>query len=93
MLHIMVVVGGRVIPMFPNSGIPARNARRYTSVENLTFGTIIVLFVADVLQWSQAAIALPHPLPAISPGLSAIPGLSGQVPPVLRDRIQILCEA
>jgi uncharacterized protein involved in response to NO len=57
-LFIMVVVGGRVIPMFTNNGIPGTNATRNASVENLVFATIILLFVADLFQWSQPAIAV-----------------------------------
>ena len=49
-LFIMAVMGGRVIPMFTNNGVPGARATRNPSVEKLALGTIIVLFAADLLQ-------------------------------------------
>ncbi len=56
-LFIMVVIGGRVIPMFTNNGVPGTNATRKAWVEKLVLGTIILLFVADLLQPPQTVIA------------------------------------
>jgi uncharacterized protein involved in response to NO len=60
-LFIMVVMGGRIIPMFTNNGIPGTNATRQPLVEKLALGTVILLFVADLLQvpaMLTAAVAL-----------------------------------
>lgn len=57
-LFIMIVMGGRVIPMFTNNGIPGANATRHALVERLAFGSVILLFVADLLQFPQIAIAI-----------------------------------
>lgn len=57
MLFIMVVMGGRVIPMFTNNGVPGTRATRHALVEKLALGTVMLLFVADLLQWHQAVIA------------------------------------
>ena len=57
-LFIMVVMGGRVIPMFTNNGIPGTNATRHPLVEKLALGTVILLFAADLLQLPLAVIAM-----------------------------------
>ena len=49
-LFIMVLMGGRVIPMFTNNAIPAAGATRQPLVERLALGTVILLFVSDALQ-------------------------------------------
>jgi len=56
-LFIMAVMGGRVIPMFTNNGIPGSNAKRHVLVERLALGGIVALFAADLLQISPTAIA------------------------------------
>ena len=56
-LFIMVVIGGRVIPMFTNNGVPGTNATRNALVEKLALGTVILLFVADLLQLAQTVVA------------------------------------
>ena len=56
-LFIMVVIGGRVIPMFTNNGVPGANATRNALVEKLALGTVILLFVADLLQLPQTVVA------------------------------------
>lgn len=55
-LFIMVVMGGRVIPMFTNNGIPGVQAARHALVEKLALGAVILLFLADLLQLPQTAI-------------------------------------
>jgi len=56
-LFIMAVMGGRVIPMFTNNGVPGANATRRPLVEKFALGTVILLFAADLLQWPQAVVA------------------------------------
>ncbi|MEO7728854.1 MAG: NnrS family protein [Burkholderiales bacterium] len=56
-LFIMVIMGGRVIPMFTNNGVPGADATRHALVEHLALGTVLVLFAADLLQLSRAVIA------------------------------------
>ena len=56
-LFIMVVIGGRVIPMFTNNGVPGTNATRQPLVEKFALGTVILLFVADLLQLPQTVVA------------------------------------
>ncbi len=48
-LFIMVVMAGRVVPMFTNNGIPGLEARRNPIVEKLSLGSVIALFVVDLL--------------------------------------------
>lgn len=57
-LFIMAVMAGRVIPMFTNNGIPGTNATRHGLVEKIALGTVILLFVADLLQWSQSLLSM-----------------------------------
>ncbi|MBL8416540.1 MAG: NnrS family protein [Propionivibrio sp.] len=67
-LFIMVVIGGRVIPMFTNNGIPGTNAMRHPWVERIALGTVILLFVADFLQLPQAVIAMVALISALAHG-------------------------
>lgn len=57
MLFIMVVMGGRVIPMFTNNGVPGAGAARHALVEKLALGSVLLLFVADFLQLPPGIIA------------------------------------
>jgi uncharacterized protein involved in response to NO len=57
-LFVMAVMGGRVIPMFTNNGVPGANARRHAAVEKLALGSILALLVADVLPVPAPALAL-----------------------------------
>lgn len=57
MLFIMSVVGGRVIPMFTNNGVPGAGATRQALVEKLALGAVLLLFVADLLQLRSGLIA------------------------------------
>ena len=50
MLFIMVVMGGRVIPMFTNNGVPGAGATRHALLEKLALGSVLLLFIADLLQ-------------------------------------------
>ena len=49
-LFVMAVMGGRVIPMFTNNGIPGVRATRHPAVERLALGGVLLLLVADLLQ-------------------------------------------
>lgn len=49
-LFVMAVMGGRVIPMFTNNGIPGTNARRTPATERLALGSVLVLLAADLAQ-------------------------------------------
>ena len=57
-LFIMAVIGGRVIPMFTNNGVPGSNATRNALVEKFALGAIILLFTADLLQLPPVVIAV-----------------------------------
>ncbi|HZQ62953.1 MAG TPA: NnrS family protein [Casimicrobiaceae bacterium] len=57
-LFIMVVMGGRVIPMFTNNAIPGTQARRVRGVESAALGSVVALFIADLLQLPGIALVL-----------------------------------
>jgi len=57
-LFVMAVMGGRVIPMFTNNGVPGANATRRPVVEKLALGGVLVLLATDVLQPSPAIVAV-----------------------------------
>ena len=57
-LFIVAVMGGRVIPMFTNNGVPGANATRRAALEKLALGSVLVLLAADVLQVQGAALAV-----------------------------------
>lgn len=57
-LFVMVVMGGRVIPMFTNNGVPGTNARRTPLTENLALGTVLALLAADLLQLPAAIVGV-----------------------------------
>src|SRR5690606_8518549 len=48
-LFIMVVMAGRVVPMFTNNGIAGLNARRHPLVARFPLGAVLALFVLDLL--------------------------------------------
>ena len=68
-LFIMVVMGGRVIPMFTNNGVPGANATRHALVEKFALGTVILLFAADLLQLPQTVIAMIALISALAHGV------------------------
>ena len=57
MLFIMVVMGGRVIPMFTNNGVPGTGAVRHPLVEKRALGSVLALFLADLVQVQPAIVA------------------------------------
>jgi uncharacterized protein involved in response to NO len=50
-------MGGRVIPMFTNNGVPGANAERHPLVEKLALGSLLLLFLVDAAQLSPAFVA------------------------------------
>ena len=48
-LFILAVMGGRVIPMFTNNGVPGAGAARQAWVEKAALGGVLALLGADVL--------------------------------------------
>lgn len=59
-LFIMAVMGGRVIPMFTNNGVPGAAATRKPLVEKAALGATLLLLAADALQaggWLLALVA------------------------------------
>lgn len=57
-LFIMAVMGGRVIPMFTNNGVPGAGAVRHPRVEQAALGSVLLLLAADLLLLPQPVIAL-----------------------------------
>ena len=60
-LFILAVMGGRVIPMFTNNGVPGAGAVRDARLERLALGSVLLLLAVDLLRlpgaWT-AAVAL-----------------------------------
>ena len=48
-LFIMAVMGGRVIPMFTNNGVPGAGAVRHDMVERVALASLLVLLAVDLL--------------------------------------------
>ena len=68
-LFIMVVVGGRVIPMFTNNGVPGASATRHALVERFAPASVLLLLAADLLQLPPRAIAAVTLFAALAHGL------------------------
>lgn len=56
-LFIVTVMGGRVIPMFTNNGVPGCNATRHPATERLVLGTTLAVLVLDALAVSGPVLA------------------------------------
>ena len=59
-LFIIVVMGGRVIPMFTNNGVPGASAAKKPWVEKLALGAVLALLLADAMGlqgWPVAVVA------------------------------------
>ncbi len=69
MLFIMVVMGGRVIPMFTNNGVPGAGATRHAPLEKLALGSVLLLFAADLLQLQPSIVAAIALVAAVAHGL------------------------
>ena len=48
-LFVIAVMGGRVIPMFTNNGVPGVHATRRSLVERVALGGVLALIAADLL--------------------------------------------
>jgi uncharacterized protein involved in response to NO len=57
-LFIVAVMGGRVIPMFTNNGVPGAGATRQPALEKLALGAVLALLAADALQLEGPLLAL-----------------------------------
>jgi uncharacterized protein involved in response to NO len=57
-LFVMAVMGGRVIPMFTNNGVPGAGATRHPLVEKAALGAALVLLLADALQMTGLPLAI-----------------------------------
>ena len=57
-LFVMTVMGGRVIPMFTNNGVPGAGARRLLTLERAVFGITLALLGADALEVRGALLLL-----------------------------------
>jgi uncharacterized protein involved in response to NO len=56
-LFVMTVMGGRVIPMFSNSGAPGTDAVRDPRVERVALGSVLALWGADAFGLDGVAMA------------------------------------
>ena len=57
-LFVMAVMGGRVIPMFTNNGIPGAQATRHPWVEKFALGSVLALLGADLLPVPASGVAV-----------------------------------
>ena len=57
-LFILAVMGGRVIPMFTNNGVPGATATRNPYVEKAALGLVLVLMAADAVGLNGALLAV-----------------------------------
>lgn len=56
-LFILAVMGGRVIPMFTNNGVPGAQARRAAGVDKASLGLVLGLLAADAAGLRGAPVA------------------------------------
>jgi uncharacterized protein involved in response to NO len=54
-LFAVAILGGRVIPMFTNNGVPGAGARRIDLLERVAVGSLLALLVADVAGLASVA--------------------------------------
>jgi uncharacterized protein involved in response to NO len=57
-LIIVGVMGGRVIPMFTNNGVPGANASRRPVLEQASIGVLVLVLAADAFQLRGAVLIL-----------------------------------
>jgi uncharacterized protein involved in response to NO len=57
-LFIIVVMTGRVVPMFTNNGVPGAQARREPRLETLALGSVLALLAADASGLQGLPLAL-----------------------------------
>jgi uncharacterized protein involved in response to NO len=56
-LFILCVMGGRVIPMFTNNGVPGTRTRRVAWLERAALGALLALLASDLLRLPAAVTA------------------------------------
>lgn len=56
-LFILCVMGGRVIPMFTNNGVPGAGAQRLALLEKLALGSVLAVLAADLLHVPAMVLA------------------------------------
>ena len=69
-LFILAVMGGRVIPMFTNNGVPGAQASRRPLVEKAALGSVLALLVADALGADTLGGGVPFAALALAAGLA-----------------------
>ena len=57
-LFVVVVIGGRVIPMFTNNGVPGAGAERSLWIERIALASVLLVLAADVARAPDALVAL-----------------------------------
>jgi len=57
-LFLLVVMGGRVIPMFTNNGVPGTRAQRHRPLEWFALASVLLLLAADAVQVSPRVIVV-----------------------------------
>ncbi len=57
MLFVMTVMGGRVIPMFTNNGVPGVQARRHETLERAALAAVLAVLAADLAGLHGAVMA------------------------------------
>jgi uncharacterized protein involved in response to NO len=82
-LFIVAVIGGRVIPMFTNNGVPGAKAARHTLVEKLSLIGVLALLGVDLLPVPAVFVAVLALLAAASHAVRLYlwhPWRTGRVP-------------
>jgi uncharacterized protein involved in response to NO len=68
-LFVMVVMAGRVIPMFTNNGVPGTNARRDPRLEKLALGSVLGVLALDLAGVGGSVLAAVLVLAALAHAL------------------------
>ncbi len=67
-VFLISILGGRVIPFFTETAIPAATARKWPAVEILSLGSLVVLMGLDLVAAAPVAIMLVAILAALTHG-------------------------
>jgi uncharacterized protein involved in response to NO len=65
-LFMMAVIGGRVIPMFTNNGVPGAQAGRHPLVERAALGAVLVVLAGDIAMAAGPLFAMLLALAAVA---------------------------
>ncbi|MFO1313154.1 MAG: NnrS family protein [Burkholderiales bacterium] len=65
-LFVIAVMGGRVIPMFTNNGVPGTQATRRPAVERMALGSVLALLLVDLVQAPAHVVAVVSIVAAIA---------------------------